>query len=213
MKNSIFLKSLQMSAMAFSTFFALTSASQGRELSPNSSCDFGNWNRCQQNQVEIPNYQYAERVRQQFYCGVSSDGIPTTFVKNSRGTFPVIRWVSRIFDDAGYVPETRCRQVSSKFQQFYERGLLNYVTTGRVNQQPVICVSNRQEGPCLGVLFTLKPEQNANRTLQQLFDLRANASAGPLEESKGRFYLDLNQYIEDKGSVSVSDSVRLDEQH
>ena len=210
MKNPIFLKSLLIGAIAFSTSVALTSVSQGRELPANSSCDFGNWNRCQPSRVEIPNYHYADGVRQQFYCGLSSDGVPTTFVKNSRGTFPVVRWVSRIFDDAGYVPETRCRQVSSKFQQFYERWLLNYVTTGWVNQQPVICVSNTQEGPCLGVLFTLKPYQNANRTLQQLFDLRANASAGPLEESNARFYLDLNQYIQDQGSVSASDSVRLD---
>ena len=210
MKNSIVCKSLQVSVLAFSSLVALAPASIGRELPENSSCDFGNWNRCERNRVEIPNYQYAEGVRQLFYCGVSSDGIPTTFVRNSRGTFPVVRWVSRIFDDAGYVPETRCRQVSSKFQQFYERGLLNYVTSGRVNQQPVICVSNRQEGPCLGILFTLKPEQNAQRTLQQLFDIRSNASAGPLEESQGRFYLDLNQYIETQGSVSEADAMKLD---
>ena len=115
-----------------------------------------------------------------------------------------------MFDDAGYVPETRCRQVSSKFQQFYERGLLNYVTTGRVNHQPVICVSNAKDGPCLGILFTLKPEQNANRTLEQLFDLKANASAGPLEESNARYYLDLDQFIDNQASVVSADSIQAD---
>ncbi|SKB14104.1 conserved exported hypothetical protein [Planktothrix sp. PCC 11201] len=209
MKNSVFGKGLQIGAIAFSTFLGLTSASHGQELSTNSSCNFGNLITCESRQVKIPDHQYAETIRQEFYCDLSSDGIPTTFVKNTRGTFPVIRWVSRIFDDAGYVPETRCRQVSSKFQQFQKRGLLNYVTTGRVNNQPVICVSNAQDGPCLGILFTLKPNQNANRTLQQLFDLRANASAGPLEESNGRLYLDLSQYIRHQGSISVSDSVQL----
>ncbi|HAO12466.1 MAG TPA: hypothetical protein DCQ51_15165 [Planktothrix sp. UBA8407] len=208
MKNSIFWKGLQIGAIAFSTSIGLTSVSQGQELTANSSCDFANLNRCESNRVGTHDHHH-ESIRQEFYCGLSSDGVPTTFVKNTRGIFPVIRWVSRIFDDAGYVPETRCRQVSSKFQQFQKRGLLNYVTTGWVNQQPVICVSNTQDGPCLGVLFTLKPYQNANRTLQQLFDLRANASAGPLEESNGRFYLDLTQYIDQKGSVSAMDSVQL----
>jgi hypothetical protein len=209
MKNSVFGKGLQIGAIAFSTFLGLTSVSQGQELSTNSSCNFGNLSACESSGFQLSDRQYAETIRQEFYCSVSSDGIPTTFVKNARGTFPVIRWVSRIFDDAGYVPETRCRQVSSKFQQFQKRGLLNYVTTGRVNNQPVICVSNAQDGPCLGILFTLKPNQNANRTLQQLFDLRANASAGPLEESNGRLYLDLSQYIEDQGSVSALDSMQL----
>lgn len=209
MKNSVFGKGLQISAIAFSTILGFASVSQGQELSTNSSCNFGNLIACESSGVQVSDRQYAETIRQEFYCSVSSDGIPTTFVKNTRGTFPVIRWVSRIFDDAGYVPETRCRQVSSKFQQFQKRGLLNYVTTGRVNNQPVICVSNAQDGPCLGILFTLKPNQNANRTLQQLFDLRANASAGPLEESNGRLYLDLSQYIEDQGSVSALDSVQL----
>lgn len=210
MKNSIFGQGLQIGAIAFSTVLGFASASQGQELTANSSCNFANLNSCESRQVEIPDRQYAENIRQEFYCSLSSDGTPTTFVKNARGTFPVIRWVSRIFDDVGYVPETRCRQVSSKFQQFQKRGLLNYVTTGRVNNQPVICVSNAQDGPCLGILFTLKPNQNANRTLQQLFDLRANASAGPLEESQGRLYLDLSQYIEEQGSISAMDSVRLD---
>lgn len=209
MKNAILGKGLQIGAIAFCTVLGLASVSQGQELRMNRSCTFGNLSECESSGVQVSDRQYAETIRQEFYCSVSSDGIPTTFVKNARGTFPVIRWVSRIFDDAGYVPETRCRQVSSKFQQFQKRGLLNYVTTGRVNNQPVICVSNAQDGPCLGILFTLKPNQNANRTLQQLFDLRANASAGPLEESQGRVYLDMSQYIEDKSSVSVLDSVQL----
>jgi hypothetical protein len=144
----------------------------------------------------LPRHRYSEPVNQEFFCGRSDDGVPTTFVRTRRGTFPVIRWVSQVFNQAGYVPETRCRQVSSKFQQFYERGLLNYVTAGTVNRQPVICVSDAKDGPCLGVLFTLKPHQDARHTLRQLFDLQANASAGPLEESGSRLYLDMNRFLE-----------------
>lgn len=210
MKHQVLVKALQVGAIALGSWAALTCVSYGRELSPNSSCTVGNSNNCEPNLVQRSQERNTTRVTQQFYCGVSEDGVPTTFVKNGRGTFPVVRWVSRVFDDAGYVPETRCRQVSSKFQQFYERGLLNYVTTGRVNHQPVICVSNAKDGPCLGILFTLKPEQNANRTLEQLFDIKVNASAGPLEESNARYYLDLDQFIDNQASVVSVDSIQAD---
>lgn len=153
------------------------------------------------NLIQLPRYRYNRVVDQEFFCGHSDDDVPTTFVKNSRGTFPIVRWVSQVFNQAGYLPETRCRQVSSKFQQFYERGLLNYVTTGTVNRQPVVCVSDAKDGPCLGVLFTLKPNQDARRTIRQLFDLRANANAGPLEESDSRIYFDVNQFLDHQASI------------
>ncbi|MDT9187154.1 COP23 domain-containing protein [Limnospira fusiformis KN01] len=147
-------------------------------------------------QLYQPHQRYNTVVEQEFFCGRSDDDVPTTFVRNSRGTFPVIRWVSLVFNQAGYVPQTRCRQVSAKFQEFYERGLLNYVTTGTVNRQPVICVSDAKDGPCLGVLFTLKPNQDARRTIRQLFALQANANAGPLSETDSRLYLDFQEYLD-----------------
>jgi hypothetical protein len=48
-----------------------------------------------------------------------------------------------------------------------------------MNRMPVVCVSSTNGGECTGLLFTLKPGQNASRTLQQLFDIRQGA-AGPL---------------------------------
>ncbi|NEP04269.1 MAG: hypothetical protein F6K34_05195, partial [Okeania sp. SIO4D6] len=132
-----------------------------------------------------------------FYCDRGKNGIPTTFVKTPQGTYTVIRWVSNYFLSAGYSPLTRCRQVSDKFQFFYDDGRLDYITTGIVNRQPVICVSGRKGGPCQGVLFTLKPQQSASETVQKLFDIRVGASTGPLYESGSRFYLNFNDYIED----------------
>ncbi len=131
-----------------------------------------------------------------FYCDQGKNGIPTTFVKTPQGTYPVIRWVSNYFLSAGYSPMTRCRQVSDKFQLFYDDGRLDYITTGIVNRQPVICVSGKKGGPCQGVLFTLKPQQRASETIQKLFDIRVGASTGPLYESSSRFYLNFNDYLE-----------------
>lgn len=128
-----------------------------------------------------------------FSCSTES-GVPTTFVTTQGRTYPIIRWASNYFSPHGYEPLTRCRQVSAKFQQFSNNGTLNYVTAGTVNHQPVICVSNTKNGACAGVLFTLKPEEDASRTIQQLFDIRSGA-AGPLEESNSRIYFDMKKYL------------------
>lgn len=137
------------------------------------------------------------RVSHRFYCESGENDVPTTFVETRLGTYPVIRWVSNYFTPHGYDQMTRCRQVSDKFQTYFNDGNLNYVTTGVVNHQPVVCVSDTNGGTCQGVLFTLKPQQNASRVIQQLFDLRSGAASGPLYESGSRLYLDLNQHIED----------------
>jgi hypothetical protein len=144
--------------------------------------------------VENPN---STAVLHRFYCNSSEDGVPTTFVETAQGTYPVIRWVSDYFTPHGYDQTTRCRQVSDKFQTHFNDGSLNYITTGVVNHQPVICVSDTNGGTCQGVLFTLKPEQNASRIIQRLFDLRSGAASGPLEETGSRLYLNFNRYLED----------------
>jgi hypothetical protein len=144
--------------------------------------------------VENPN---STAVLHRFYCNSSEDGVPTTFVETAQGTYPVIRWVSDYFTPHGYDQTTRCRQVSDKFQTHFNDGSLNYITTGVVNHQPVICVSDTNGGTCQAVLFTLKPEQNASRIIQRLFDLRSGAASGPLEETGSRLYLNFNRYLED----------------
>jgi len=132
-----------------------------------------------------------------FVCE-KSKGVPTTFVRTPKGKYPIIKWVSSHFSSAGYTPEVRCQGVTKRFQTFYENGVLNYITTGIFNNQPVVCVANTYGGPCQGVLFTLKRGQDASRVVQQLFELRSgpNNNTAPLRESASRVYFDLNQYLE-----------------
>ncbi|HLO48481.1 MAG TPA: COP23 domain-containing protein [Kamptonema sp.] len=165
-------------------------------------CNNQHPNTCQNNRnaEEMKPPQMTNR----FFCG-DNNGVPTTFVETQKGSFPVIRWVSNYFSDHGYEPLTRCRQVSSKFQQFFNNGTLNYITTGTVNRERVICVSNTKGGPCTGVLFTLKPEEDANRVIQNLFDIRSGAG-GPLEESGSRLYFDINNYLKNLTDIGRSSS-------
>mgnify|MGYP002785197773 CR=1 FL=1 len=130
-----------------------------------------------------------------FFCGQSPNGVPTTYVNTPSGNMPLVRWVSHFFNHSGYTPEVRCRDVSQRFNRFYNQGILNFITTGYINNLPVVCVATQIGGPCTATLFTLKPNQNATSTIQQLFDVRAGAS-GPLHESGDRIYIDMRPYTQ-----------------
>jgi hypothetical protein len=140
-----------------------------------------------------------------FMCGTSK-GVPATVALTSRGPVPVVRWSSNYFDRSGFSPQTRCKMVSAKFQQYYKDGTLNYLTTAYQNRQPVICVAASKGGPCSGVLFTLKPTSNPMATLRQLMQVRTQAG-GPvvLNESTGgslpsnpadERYLDMKEFLQ-----------------
>jgi len=125
-----------------------------------------------------------------FYCGRTT-GVPTTMARTPQGGIPIIRWVSTLGD---YEPEERCKIVSQKFQEFYDQGLLNFITTGRMNGQLVICVAARRGGGCKKQLYTLKPTSDPNETLQRLFNANQKAS-GPLTESSCRLYINMGTFL------------------
>lgn len=136
-----------------------------------------------------------------FFCGSTSNGTPATLARTPRGTVEVIRWVSKYFSGAGYTPQARCQEVSGRFENYKNKGALNFITAGYLNGQPAICVGDGSS-PCSSdrLLFTLKKGQNAAREIQQLFNIRSGAS-GPLYESTGggssaSSVIDMNQFLE-----------------
>ena len=79
---------------------------------------------------------------------------------------------------------------------------------GRMNRLPVICVAKSDGGACAGLLYTLKPGQNATATLKKLFDVRTKPGAAPLEETTARMYLSMDSIIRNKsGSVNTSSPI------
>lgn len=137
--------------------------------------------------------QPAQAGEARFSCALGS-GTPTTMAKTKRGYVPVIRWTSEYFGASGWSPEARCAEVSDRFNSYYQKDTLNFLTTGRMNRQSVVCVANYNGGPCSGLLFTLKPGSNPGRTLQQLLSVRVGAS-GPLNESTARVYIDMEDFL------------------
>lgn len=137
-----------------------------------------------------------------FICGVSRDGVPTTFAQETtNGGIPksksVIRWVSDFGDKANYTPQKRCEEVSNRFQDYSNQGLLNYITTGKENGLDTICVTKDKKpgGPC-GLLWTLKPGTNPKLVRHQL--LSDHLGTDPLEEKGSNdsdIYIDVNKLL------------------
>jgi len=129
-----------------------------------------------------------------FVCSWAA-GVPATNVVTADGRqVPVIRWTSTIFNDSGWSQVRRCQEVSSRFDTFLKQGRLAYITTGRINRLPVICTAAHSRGACDGLLYTLKPGQNATTTLKNLLTIRVKAR-GPLNENPDRLYVSLSDLL------------------
>lgn len=131
------------------------------------------------------------------------NGIPTTVSQTRRGEVPIIKWTSSDFDASGWTPDKRCQLVSQRFETFRANGQLQFLTTGRVAGQPVICAVASQSAPCTAadVLYTLKRGQDASATLRRLLNVRRGAS-GPMSETGARIYVNFNQFLDERMAAS-----------
>jgi len=135
-----------------------------------------------------------------FEC--KQDGYYVTVAVKNNGAIsdPLIVWKTEEFSDAGYTPEVRCEEVTSRLNSAVERngGSLNglYLTAGRVNGLPVLCTVNDAKGGCNNnnLLFTLKRGNDPNAVLQRLF--AATGSGTPIQQSGGQSYVDLNKLVQ-----------------
>lgn len=137
-----------------------------------------------------------------FFCGKSRNAatggvVPTTIARTQRGNVLMIHWKSNFFTNglSGYTPESRCIEVSRRFQTFYSTGNLSYLTTGKINDQNVICVAEEYGGSCKGLLLTLEPKDNPQQVLRDLMDVRINAR-GPITRGASSTYIDLEEFLD-----------------
>jgi len=139
-----------------------------------------------------------------FYCDTSS-GVPVTVYQNAQGASePWIRWVSNAFRSAGYDPLTRCQEVSARLENYRQNKQLRYITVGMMNRQRVVCTASAINGRCENLIFTLKPNQDAVRTLNNLLAWReGQASAPSLNESGAVPYIDVSGRLGEEGNSNV----------
>ena len=76
------------------------------------------------------------------------------------------------------------------------------LTSGRINGMPVICAAMARGAGCAndGLLYTLKPGQNAGETLRKLLLVRVK-SVGPLTETSQRLYVSMEEL---EGGIDAS---------
>ncbi|EDX74207.1 hypothetical protein MC7420_4192 [Coleofasciculus chthonoplastes PCC 7420] len=130
-----------------------------------------------------------------YECG-TSNGAPATIAHMARGSIPIIRWVYNDFPPPA-TPQQRCEEVSRRFQVYHDNANLNYLTTGTMNGEPVICVARIPGGDCTGVLFTLKPGSNPKRILLMLLDRRGLTAGNTINQNgEKRIYVDVMDYLD-----------------
>ncbi len=120
--------------------------------------------------IAFPSSNSAQaQIQKGFRCDDSAT-IPTTMYHNSQGgKEPWIKWISEHFSNSSWTPLSRCQAVSKRLEEYRLNGKLKYVTLGTQNNQQVICVASRDNGPCEGVVYTLRPGQDAVAALNNLF--------------------------------------------
>jgi hypothetical protein len=135
-----------------------------------------------------------------YFCEKSNDGVWTTYAKNyNNKKIPIIRWVKTLGE---YSPSSRCQQVSSRFQRAYDKGILNYLTSGVNRGQAVICAASQYGGPCSQLLFTLKSHKEASSVLQSLVEIGYRAR-GPImqsEDASAQTYIDMNKLLNEEAA-------------
>lgn len=153
--------------------------------------------------VAVLNPVSAQETQQpKFLCGSWRD-IPMTVAQTPRGNIPIIYWVSDWVNDpsSDLTPQSRCEIVSDNFQQAYDRGELQYITTGVKNGQNIVCVAQEDNGPCVSQLFTLKPGSDPDESVKQLMNIGdnyANLNDGPLYQSGTggkRLYINFEDFL------------------
>ncbi|WP_310485732.1 COP23 domain-containing protein [Chamaesiphon sp. VAR_48_metabat_403] len=119
-----------------------------------------------------------------FVCS-TSNGKPATVARTKKGDVAIVVWSSEEFSGSGFNPQTRCQQVSARFQSMYRSGQLKYITTGTINNLPVVCATKQIKGTCdrQNLLYTLKPNADPKQTISKLMAIRNRASSSSIEES------------------------------
>lgn len=118
-----------------------------------------------------------------FVCTVARDEIPTTIAQTPEGPLDVFKWQSTYFRPP-YTPMQRCQEVTQRMNQFQADGMLENLTSGKVNNLPVICAGSGCESDGSNVLLTLRRDQNPNQVLQEITSNRAGAG-GPSRQLSG----------------------------
>lgn len=131
---------------------------------------------------------------QSMFDAASGERIPATvaWVPERKGHVYFIGWKSEYFNKGGWTPVERCQKVTQKFQEFYEQGRLDFLSSGKSKGHSIICGLANQGETCnaSNQLFTLKTGSKAEDVIQRLMDIFEGKSGEILLQNSGeQFYI------------------------
>jgi hypothetical protein len=141
-------------------------------------------------------------ANQTFVCN-QDPSAPATLANTANGSRTMIRWASQYFTSSGYDPKLRCQQVSARMEKLRQERKLQFITSGVMNQQPVVCAALTQqdakERRCTGgLILTLEKGDDSRAVVKQLEDAMASNSTlvKQLKLPAHKGYADLREFLD-----------------
>lgn len=137
----------------------------------------------------------AEAAPRSFSCKMVGGAWTTLVNESGQPERQLIRWTSDFGAKVGYTPERRCNEVTQRMNLYFSnRG--QFITHGMQGREKVICATNHLGKDCLNLLYTLKPDQDAKATLEDLFGVNnRNISREPLREGRCATYISVDALL------------------
>ncbi|CCQ55903.1 MAG: COP23 domain-containing protein [Crocosphaera sp.] len=115
-------------------------------------------------------------------------------------------------NNSEWTPQKRCEEVSSRFQEAYDNGSLQYIGNGWENNQPVICTAREKGDDCVTTLMTLRPKDDPIKMTQNMVNLLRGRATGVIrhsatEKSTQYFEIDFDKFLQ---VAPVEDDTPLD---
>jgi hypothetical protein len=121
---------------------------------------------------------------------------PTTYLWYEGNKHGVVRWVKAM---GSTTPQENCNKVSSRLQEAYDNGSLNFVTNGSMNGHAVICTAREYKGNCDTLILTLRPNDKSLEVLEGFKEAltgRSMCGIGPRSSTTQNYYkIDLQETI------------------
>jgi len=158
--------------------------------------------------TSTPNNSNAFASERGFSCDLSNEVPQTLYQGSSEDPEVWIRWGSNFFSSSGYDPLSRCQIVSDRLENYRRKSQLNYIGVGRMNNQNIICTA-LVPGECIGLIYTLKPQQDPVETLQQFMQHRSGVvGVSPLYESEDAAtafpFVDVRPFLDEESQADTS---------
>ncbi len=122
--------------------------------------------------------------------------IATSSEPDSKKDVTLLSFLPQYFSSQSAIQS--CQNAAKRLQALYNKDDANYLTSDKLNAQPVICAVERRGIGCnhnsAQVLFTLEPTANPTQALYEMLGQDFKQPQPPNVRTVGRIYSDINPH-------------------